>query len=229
MGGARLQDRHPRRARSLAYRTSTGAALRWRSVNLNVEFCPWRRIHEFIVEGDALHPGDWIEVVFGDRAWGSPGVEIRPMDESALEQRIYVDAQGAGDFLPLAESLGLLFSRAGPGTHRACGDGLGNPTTGYRGTVSLNRGSLPRVRRGSADGRRCCGFRTPDVVGLGGGNRRIRMIRIVTNGAILCALDPPSEETAFECSIRTALRMVRANAWISSRTIAKQPSPVRSG
>lgn len=132
-------------------------------------------------------------------------------------------------FCRLPSPLGLLFSRAGPGTHRACGDGLGNPTTGYRGTVSLNRGSLPRVRRGSADGRRCCGFRTPDVVGLGGGNRRIRMIRIVTNGAILCALDPPSEETAFECSIRTALRMVRANAWISSRTIAKQPSPVRSG
>lgn len=153
-GGTRLQDQHPGRANFLSYRASTGAAIRWRALNLNDAFFPWQRINEFILEDEALRPGDWIEVVFGDRSGGSPGVEIQPMDESAFEQRVYIDALGDGAFLPLADTPKLKFLGGQAqdlvvlaptdwvvGERRWVNvwldDGLGNPAAGFRGTVSL--------------------------------------------------------------------------------------------
>ncbi len=153
-GGTRLQEQHPDRPNFLSYSASTGAAIRWRALNLNDAFFPWQRINEFILEDEALRPGDWIEVVFGDRSAGSPGVEIQPMDESAFEQRIYVDAFGDGAFLPLADTPMLEFLGGEAqdlvvlaptdwvvGERRWVNvwldDGLGNPAAGFRGTVSL--------------------------------------------------------------------------------------------
>lgn len=154
-GGTRLQDRHPSRANFVTFRTSSGAGLQWRPVNLSREYFPWQRMNEFLLEGDPLRAGDTIEVVFGDRSGGSPGVEIQPMDESRFEQRVFVDADGTGAFLPLAESPSLRFLGASarellvtaptdwvagePGWVNVwLDDGLGNPATGYRGTVALS-------------------------------------------------------------------------------------------
>src|SRR5690606_31885775 len=84
----------------------------------------------------------------------SPGVEIQPMDETAFEQKVYVDAEGKGEYLPLNQSPTM---RVVPGeakemlviakTDWTAGqagwvnvwfdDGLGNPAEGYRGTVDL--------------------------------------------------------------------------------------------
>ena len=153
-GGTRLQNSHPSQPNFLTYRASTGAAVRWRAVNLNFEYFPWQRMNEFILEGDALAAGDSIEIVFGDRSSGSPGVEVQPMDESAFEQKIYVDASGDGEFLPLAEAPTLAFLGAQArelvvlaptdwtaGEERWVNvwldDGFGNPAEGYGGTVSL--------------------------------------------------------------------------------------------
>lgn len=153
-GGVRLQETKPDQANFLTYSTSSGSQLRWRSAVLSFEYFPWQRINEFILEGPALRAGDHIDIVFGDRSGGSPGVEIQPMDESAFEQRVYVDAAGEGEFLPLAESPRLEFLGADArelvvlaptdwevGQPRWVNvwldDGLGNPATGFRGTVTL--------------------------------------------------------------------------------------------
>lgn len=153
-GGVRLQDTEPDQANFLTYSTSTGSPLRWRAVNLSFQYFPWQRINEFILEGPALREGDQIDISFGDQSGGSPGVEIQPMDESAFEQRVYVDATGEGEFLPLAESPRLEFVGADAqelvvlaptdwevGQRRWVSvwldDGLGNPAVGFRGTVTL--------------------------------------------------------------------------------------------
>ena len=157
-GGTRLQNKHPGRANFASYRTSTGAALRWQSAHLGNEYFPWQRVNQFVLDGDALRSGDWIEIVFGDRSGGSPGVEIQPMDESSFEQRIFVDALGDGEYLPLANSPRLEILAAGardlvvlaptdweagtPGWVNVwLDDGLGNPATNYRGTVTLAAGT----------------------------------------------------------------------------------------
>ena len=153
-GGTRLQDRFPAHANFVTYRTSTRSPLRWRAVDLSRAYFPWQRVNEFIVQGDPLRPGDTIEIVFGDRSGGSPGVEIQPMDESAFEQRVFVDSFGESEFLPLAKSPRLTFVGAPASelvvfapTDWTVGesrwinvwldDGLGNPATGYDSTVTL--------------------------------------------------------------------------------------------
>ena len=153
-GGSRLQDQHSSQANFVTYRTSTGASLRWRAVNLNFEYFPWQRMNEFVLEGDPLRSGDVIEIVFGDRSGGSPRVEIQPMDESAFEQRIFVDAFSEGEYLPVSNSPTLKFVGGAASdlvvlapTDWVVGeegwvnvwldDGLGNPATGYNGTVTL--------------------------------------------------------------------------------------------
>ena len=153
-GGTRLQDAEPGRPNYVTYTASNGAALRWRPVNLGQEYFPWQRANEFLLDGEPLRPGDSIEIVFGDRSGGSPGVEIQPMDEAEFEQRVFVDAFGDGLYLPLAETPTLAFHGAAARhlvvaapTDWAAGepgwvnvwldDGLGNPATGYRATVAL--------------------------------------------------------------------------------------------
>ncbi len=167
-GGTRLQERDPRQANFLTYRTSTGASLRWRAADLGNEYFPWQRANEFVLEGDALRTGDWIEIVFGDRSEGSRGVEIQPMDETAFEQRVFVDAFGHGEFLPLAHTPTLTFVGGSArdliviaptdwqvGERRWVNvwldDGLGNPAPDYRATVTLavdaDRAKLPGSHR----------------------------------------------------------------------------------
>ena len=159
-GGTRLQKANPKAANFLTFKTSTGAKLRWRFYpqggqgSLFAQYHPWQTINEFRLEGPALEAGDWISITFGDRAGGSPGVEIQPMDETAFEQKIYVDSFGEGEYLPLAEnpSIRVLAAEAKElrviaQTDWAMGepgwvnvwfdDGLGNPAEGVRETVVL--------------------------------------------------------------------------------------------
>ena len=153
-GGTRLQEDAPAQPNFLTYSTSTGSRLSWRSDNSVPAYFPWQRVNQFILEGPSLREGDWIEVVFGDRSGGSPGVEIQPMDESEFEQRVFVDAAGDGDFLPLADSPTLQFVGAAARDMVVVAptdwevredrwvnvwfdDGLGNPASGYGGTVTL--------------------------------------------------------------------------------------------
>jgi len=160
-GGTRLQTDNPAAPNFLVIRTSNGARVHWKPYpqggkdSLFREYHPWQTINEFTIEDKRFHPGDWIEIVYGARNGGSPGVEIQPMDETAFEQRVYVDAFGKGEFLPLPDSPTL---RIFPGearrlhviaqTDAAPGeaiwvnvwaeDALGNPATGFQGAVDLS-------------------------------------------------------------------------------------------
>ena len=159
-GGARLQTTDSKAANFLVYRTSTGSELEWRpwpqggQQSLFREYHPWQTINEFLLQGAALKQGDWIEIVYGSRAGGSPGVEIQPIDETAFEQKVYVDAEGRGEFLPLGQSPTM---RVLPGEAKELivvaktdwiagepgwvnvwlDDGLGNPAIAYRGALDL--------------------------------------------------------------------------------------------
>ena len=153
-GGTMLQTRAPRAPNFLTYRTSTGALLKWEYIGGAEAYFPWQRLNQFTLTGGSLAEGDFIELVFGDRSGGSPGVLIQPMDESAFEQKVWVDAFGKGEFLPLEHSPKLAV-RAGEARELIAAaptdwevgkarwvnvwaeDGLGNPAAGYRGTVAL--------------------------------------------------------------------------------------------
>jgi len=158
-GGASLQTSDPRAPNYLTFRTSTGAPLRWTSypqqgLSLFREFHPWQTLNEFRLEGPALAEGDWIQITFGNRGSGSPGVRMQPMDETAFEQRVYVDAFGDGEFLPLPESpsLRILAGEAeelvvvaqtewsvdeAGWANAWFDDGFGNPATDVRGALRL--------------------------------------------------------------------------------------------
>ncbi|MBI1353143.1 MAG: DUF3604 domain-containing protein [Acidobacteria bacterium] len=186
-GGTRLQMKDPAAPNFLVIRTSNNAKIAWKPYpqggadSLFRDYHPWQTINEFRVEDKRLNPGDWIEIVYGARSGGSPGVEIQPMDETAFMQKVYVDADGKGEFLPLPDSPTL---RILPGeakrlhviaqTDAVVGeplwisvwaeDSLSNPASGYGGVVDLavEPGSWREVWRaeaGDAGARRFEGIR----------------------------------------------------------------------
>lgn len=81
-------------------RTSTGVAV-------EVQFSkashprPWFQALWIRVGGGFLREGDKIEIVFGDRSGGSPGLALQTFVESALEFRVLVDACATGHFVPI--------------------------------------------------------------------------------------------------------------------------------
>ena len=159
-GGIFLQNRNPKAVNYLSYRTSTGAPLHWKGYpqygpeSLSEQYFPWESANELTLVGEALDQGDWIEVVFGDRSQGSPGVQMQLIDETAFEQRVFAYSFGQGEFLPLPEvpSIQVL---AGTGRDLKViaasdwdvgkpgwvnvwvDDGFGNPAESYRGNVTL--------------------------------------------------------------------------------------------
>ena len=62
---------------------------------------PWFQALWVRVGGGFLREGDNIEIVFGDRSGGSPGVAMQTFVESALEFRVLVDACATGHFVPI--------------------------------------------------------------------------------------------------------------------------------
>ena len=160
-GGTRLQMTDPAAPNFLVIRTSNNAKVTWKPYpqggpdSLFREYHPWQTINEFRIEDRRFNRGDWIEIVYGARSGGSPGVEIQPMDETAFEQRVYVDAFGKGELLPLPQSptLRILPGKAArlhviAQTDAVAGeplwinvwaeDSLANPAAGFSGAVDLS-------------------------------------------------------------------------------------------
>ena len=118
------------------------------------EYFPWQNVVEVALPDRPLRPGQTIRVTYGDRTGGSPGIRIQPFDEPSFVFKVYVDALGKGEYLPLTRSPSIEIVAAGP--HRlgvvmpsgaAVGrptwcivraeDRYGNPAVRYRGTVRL--------------------------------------------------------------------------------------------
>ena len=64
---------------------------------------PFRRALQIDVHDGALKPGDWIEVVYGDRSGGAPGLRAQSYSELRSEFRVFVDAFGANSYEPVAD------------------------------------------------------------------------------------------------------------------------------
>ena len=62
---------------------------------------PWFQALWIRVSGGFLREGDQIEIVFGDKSGGSPGLVLQTFVESALEFRVLVDACATGHFVPI--------------------------------------------------------------------------------------------------------------------------------
>ena len=125
------------------------------SKRLMWQYFAWQNIVEVIVSEPGLRPGQTLRIAYGDRTHGSPGFLAQPFDESRYTFKIYVDALGTGEYLPLTNSPAaticagkthkltiLMPSDAVPGSRTWCTvraeDRFGNPAAQYRGTVSLS-------------------------------------------------------------------------------------------
>ena len=119
-----------------------------------LEQFPWQNVTEVTWPGHTLTVGQTVRVTFGDRSGGGPGIRVQPFDERRFVFKVYVDARGTGEYLPLAESpaievlpadpyrLALVMpSDAVPGQATWClvraEDRYGNPAISYRGRVCL--------------------------------------------------------------------------------------------
>jgi hypothetical protein len=118
------------------------------------QYHPWQNVVEVILPEVGLREGETVELVYGDRSGGSPGIRVQPFDEFPFVFKTYVDALGDDDYLPLAVNpqidivaadpyrLGVVMpSDAVAGEPTWCivraEDRYGNPATRYRGTVRL--------------------------------------------------------------------------------------------
>ena len=69
------------------------------------QYFPWQNIVEVIIGEPGLKSGQTIRVTYGDRTGGSPGFQVQPFDESHFIFKVYVDALGNNEYLPLVEML----------------------------------------------------------------------------------------------------------------------------
>jgi len=114
----------------------------------------WQNMQEVILPERGLAPGETLRLTYGDLSGGGPGIRIQPVDESHFVFKVFVDALGDGNWLPLAKSPSIEIVAAEP--HRLnvvmpsdavagqptwcivrAEDRYGNPATRYGGTVAL--------------------------------------------------------------------------------------------
>ena len=152
-GGQRLQTSDPAGENYLAFRTSSGAAIEWKSFQgvgqnpLFTRYHPWQNINQFRLTGPSLKPDDSVDIELSR-------VRMQRWDEAAFTLKFYVDAPGDDDYLPLARNPQIKVAGgeaaelniAGPADWITgepgwlnvwAGDQFGNPAEGYRGKVAI--------------------------------------------------------------------------------------------
>jgi hypothetical protein len=114
----------------------------------------WQQVIQLTIPRQGLAPGQALRVTYGDRSGGGPGFRMPSRDESHFGFKVYVDALGDKNFLPLADfptvevvaaepaRLGVVIpSDAVAGEPTWClvraEDRFGNPAPRYGGTVTL--------------------------------------------------------------------------------------------
>ncbi len=100
--GGRWQTDDPAAMNYCSARASNGCRLVAR-VEPGGHQRPWDRSLRIVVTHGSMTCGDSIEVVFGDRSGGSPGLCMQTFAESVHEFRVLVDACATGHFLPVAD------------------------------------------------------------------------------------------------------------------------------
>jgi hypothetical protein len=118
------------------------------------DYFPVQNVIEVLVGEPGLEPGQSLSITYGDRSAGSKGMLLQPFDETNYMFKTFVDVDGDQNFLLLEESPTIrissdeaagitliMKSNAIRGKPVSCllrvEDRLGNPATGYTGTVQL--------------------------------------------------------------------------------------------
>ena len=99
----RFQTEDPTKPNFLTAKTSTGVPTQVR-FDKESHPRPWFQSLWVKVTNGFLREGDQIEIGFGDRSGGSPGLALQTFCESALEFRVLVDACATGHFVPVPET-----------------------------------------------------------------------------------------------------------------------------
>ena len=150
------QTKHPKEAGYLTVKAPAGVradvTVHGRARELFSKYFPWQHLVDVTVPEQGLAAGRTIQLTYGDRSGGGPGMRIQPFDEPRFVFKCYVDALGNGDFLPLADNPAVEIVGAEPcrlgivmpsdvlvGKPAWCivraEDRYGNPTGSYRGTA----------------------------------------------------------------------------------------------
>jgi len=72
--------------------------------NISGEKTDWRYWIDAVIEDDDLAEGDEIRVTYGKKRPGEPGVCVQVTPETSVPFLVYLDAQGDGNFVEIAES-----------------------------------------------------------------------------------------------------------------------------
>lgn len=98
-----LQTTDPAAANYVTAKASNGAPLMLDFVSMG-HTRPWFRGLTIRVMGGLMREGDEIEIVFGDRSGGGPGMKLQTFCESVLEFRVLADCCATGHFTPIPDS-----------------------------------------------------------------------------------------------------------------------------
>lgn len=88
---------------------------------------PWYRTLSVTVRGPGLYEGDTINVVFGDRTGGSPGLKLQTFCESGFEFKVIADVCATGHFVPIANTPSIAIVPGPPRTWKAVLPSLRRP------------------------------------------------------------------------------------------------------
>jgi len=99
----RLQTEDPSATNYVTASASNGSRLKLIYEN-GGEQRPWYRSLTIIVLGDGLYEGDSINVIFGDRSQGSPGLKLQTFCESGFEFKVLADVCATGHYVPIPDS-----------------------------------------------------------------------------------------------------------------------------
>src|SRR5690606_14871875 len=92
---------------------------------------PWERSLRVTVRRGSMRPGDTIEIVFGDRSGGSPGLRLQTFCETAHEFRVLADPCATGHFVPLPDRPCIEIVAGEPARWRAVLPTHGRPGGGF--------------------------------------------------------------------------------------------------
>jgi hypothetical protein len=100
------QFENPEEAGYTTVQTNGAAKLKVR-FNPKGLYRPWMKCVEIDVYDGSLAPGDFVEIVYGNRSGGSPGIRAQSFQESHHEFRIFVDPTNACSPKPLPQNPGF--------------------------------------------------------------------------------------------------------------------------
>jgi hypothetical protein len=93
---------------------------------------PWYRSLTVYVKGDGLYEGDQINIVFGDRSAGSPGLRLQTFCESGFEFKVLADVCATGHYIPVPDTPSISIVPGPPALWKAVLPSLRRPGEVFR-------------------------------------------------------------------------------------------------